>query len=363
MRTLVISDLHLGTASEADLLRHPAVREPLLAALDGVDRLVILGDGLELREGPQREVAETAGPVFADLGRALGPDGELVLVGGNHDHGLVAGWIDGRLLTEPSGFLGLERRIAPAEAGPLAARLAERAAPARVEVAYPGVWLREDVYALHGHYSDLHTTVPTFERLAAGAMARWAVALPETGATADDYEAALSPLYAWMHALAQRSDHALVSAGAGASARVWVTLAGRQRRRTPLRTAALGAGYAGAVAALNAAGLGPIERDLSGAALRRGGLRGMAEALRRLEVDAPHVLFGHSHRSGPWPSDDLAEWTTHAGGRLVNTGSWVYQPHFLSGPPGTSPYWPGTAVTVEEKGPPRLLRLVGELPG
>lgn len=363
MRTLVISDLHLGTASEADLLRRPALREPLLAALDGVDRLVILGDGLELREGPQREVAETAGPVFADLGRALGPDGELVLVGGNHDHGLVAGWIDGRLLTEPSGFLGLERRIAPAEAGPLAARLAERAAPARVEVAYPGVWLREDVYALHGHYSDLHTTVPTFERLAAGAMARWAVALPETGATADDYEAALSPLYAWMHALAQRSDHALVSAGAGASARVWVTLAGRQRRRTPLRTAALGAGYAGAVAALNAAGLGPIERDLSGAALRRGGLRGMAEALRRLEVDAPHVLFGHSHRSGPWPSDDLAEWTTHAGGRLVNTGSWVYQPHFLSGPPGTSPYWPGTAVTVEEEGPPRLLRLVGELPG
>jgi hypothetical protein len=89
----------------------------------------------------------------------------------------------------------------------------------------------------------------------------------------------------------------------------------------------------------------------------------MAEALRRLEVDAPHVLFGHSHRSGPWPSDDLAEWTTHAGGRLVNTGSWVYQPHFLSGPPGTSPYWPGTAVTVEEEGPPRLLRLVGELPG
>jgi hypothetical protein len=362
VRTLVISDLHLGAASGADLLRRPAVREPLRAALDGVDRLVILGDGLELREGPQREVAELVAPVFADLGRALGPDGELVLVAGNHDHGLVAGWIDGRLLTEPSGFLGLERRIAPDEAGPLAARLADRAAPARVAVAYPGLWLREDVYAIHGHYSDLHTTVPTFERLAAGAMTRWAVALPETGATPDDYEAVLSPLYAWMHALAQRSDHALVSAGAGASARAWVALAGRERRRTPLRTAALGAGYAAAVAGVNAIGLGPIERDLSGAALRRGGLRGMREALRRLGVDAPHVLFGHSHRSGPWPSDDLAEWTTHAGGRLVNTGSWVHQPHFATGPPGASPYWPGTAVMVEEAGPPRLLRLVGALP-
>ena len=101
------------------------------------------------------------------------------------------------------------------EACPLAAALAAHAAPARVGVAYPRVWLRDDVYAIHGHYSDLHTTVPTFERLAAGAMARWVISLPEEGASADDYEAALSPLYAWMHALAQRSDHALVSAGAG----------------------------------------------------------------------------------------------------------------------------------------------------
>ena len=44
--------------------------------------------------------------------------------------------------------------------------------PARVRAAYPGVWLREDVYATHGHYLDRHTTVPMFERLGAGAMAR-----------------------------------------------------------------------------------------------------------------------------------------------------------------------------------------------
>ena len=82
--------------------------------------------------------------------------------------------------------------------------------------------------------------------------------------------------------------------------------------------------------------------------------------LRRLGVRAPHVLFGHTHRSGPWPRDDPAEWTTAAGSRLLNTGSWVYQPHFLSGEPNASPYWPGTAVLVEDDGPPRLIRLLGD---
>ena len=356
----MVSDLHLGTASGADLLRRPELLEPLVAAVREADRLVILGDAVELREAPQREVGELAAPFFAAVGEALGPGGELVIAAGNHDHALVAGWIDARLLTERSGFLRLEQRIDPRDAGPLAAQLAAHAAPARVSVAYPGLWLRDDVYAIHGHYLDLHTTVPTFERIATGAMARWIVQLPETGATPDDYEAALAPLYAWMHALTQRSDHATVSAGAGASARAWVALAGQGRRRRPLRAAALGAGYAAAIAAINAIGLGPIERSLSGSALRRGSLHGMREALARLGVTAPHVIFGHSHRSGPWPRDDPAEWKTPAGSGLLNTGSWVYQPHFLSDRPNASPYWPGTAVLVDGDEPPRLLRLLGE---
>ena len=72
--------------------------------------------------------------------------------------------------------------------------------------------------------------------------------------------------------------------------------------------------------------------------------------LGRLDVRAPHVICGHSHRSGPWPGDDLAEWTTRAGGRVHNTGSWVYQPHFLRGDPNRSPYWPGTAILIEDDG-------------
>jgi hypothetical protein len=360
MTTLVVSDLHLGSNKHSDLLRRPDLRAPLLEALDGVERLVILGDGLELRENAQRDAAELAGDAFADLGRALGPDGELVLVGGNHDHGLVAGWIEGRLQSEPPGFLGLEQRITPEAAGTLAARLAERAAPARVSVAYPGLWLRDDVYAIHGHYSDLHTTVPTFERLAAGAMARWVVHLPAGHASADAYEAALAPLYAWMHSLVQRSENGALTGGAGASARAWVALAGDGRRTHPIRAAALGTGYAVVVLGLNAVGLGPIDRDLSGRALRRGGLLGMQEVLQRLDVTAPWVLFGHTHRSGPWARDDLAEWTTPGGTRLLNSGSWCYQPHFLSAEPNRSPYWPGTAIRVGESGPPELIRLLGD---
>jgi hypothetical protein len=357
VRTLVISDLHIGASTNTDVLRRPAPRAALCAALDGVDRLVILGDGLELRDGPHRDAVEVAGPFFEAVGRAVP---EILLCAGNHDHGLVAGWIDGRLLTEPAGFLGLEQRIAPRDAGPLAAALADRAAPARVEVIYPGVWLREDVYAIHGHYSDLHATVPTFERLAAGAMARWAVSLPGEGATPDDYEAVLSPLYAWMHALTQRADNALVSAGTGASSRAWQALGGSGRRIRP-GTVVMRAGFAGAVAIINALGIGPVERDLSGAGLRRGYLRGIVEMLGRLDVRAPHVICGHSHRSGPWPGDDLGEWTTRAGGRVHNTGSWVHQPHFLRGDPTRSPYWPGSAILIEDAEPPRLVRLLEAL--
>ena len=82
--------------------------------------------------------------------------------------------------------------------------------------------------------------------------------------------------------------------------------------------------------------------------------------IERLDIRARHVIWGHSHRSGPWPGDDAAEWTAATGAQILNTGSWVYQPHFLSPHPNGSPYWPGTAVIVDEDGPPRLVRLLGE---
>src|SRR3954454_12646897 len=195
MRTLVVSDLHLGR-TDTDLLRRADLREPLLAAITDADRLVLLGDALELREAAHRDAMDAAAPFFADIGAALGSDKELILLAGNQDHGLAAGYIDARMQSEPAGFLGLEQRVAPQDAGPLARRLAEAAQPAELRFAYPGLWLRDDVYAFHGHYADVHASVPTFERLAARTMARYVAKLPEHGAAADGGEADLGPLYA-----------------------------------------------------------------------------------------------------------------------------------------------------------------------
>jgi hypothetical protein len=90
-------------------------------------------------------------------------------------------------------------------------------------------------------------------------------------------------------------------------------------------------------------------------------LEAMGEVLARLEVEAEHVIFGHSHRAGPLPGDLGEEWITPSGTRLHNSGSWVYQSAFLSPVPGESPFWPGAAVRVRDGKPPELLRLLDDL--
>ena len=85
-----------------------------------------------------------------------------------------------------------------------------------------------------------------------------------------------------------------------------------------------------AIAALNKLGIGPLRADLSGVELRRAGLRAMGEVVARLGIDARHVIFGHTHRSGPLPDDDAGEWRL-AGRRrsCTNTGCWVYESMYL----------------------------------
>ena len=57
------------------------MRAPLIEALrDGIERRVLLGDALELRQGPMREALAAAWPFFAEAGAALGAGGEIVLV-------------------------------------------------------------------------------------------------------------------------------------------------------------------------------------------------------------------------------------------------------------------------------------------
>jgi hypothetical protein len=326
---------------------------------DGVERLVLLGDALELRQGPLREALAAARPFFAEAGAALGADGEVVLVPGNHDHALVAPWLERRRRDGPPPPLGLAETAewAPSDA---VAALADAAAPARLTLAYPGLWLRDDVYALHGHYLDRHITVPTLERLSAGAMSRIVGPLPERGAVPDDYERALAPIYAWSTALAQHADDETTGTH-GVSVRAWRMLSGNGHR--PLRRRALVALFPLTIAAVNRAGLGPVRADISGAELSRAGVRAMAEAVDRLGIEAAHVLFGHTHRAGPRPRDASADWTTPAGVRLHNSGSWVYERQFVSTTPYESPYWPGTAIRVDADParPPVALRVLDGL--
>src|SRR5208282_778009 len=93
-----------------------------------------------------------------------------------------------------------EQLIEPASASAALERIAEWCSPARVTVAYPGVWLREDVYATHGHYLDSHLTIPTLERLTMGAMERVLGKPPSSLHGASDYESICAPMYAWRDA-------------------------------------------------------------------------------------------------------------------------------------------------------------------
>ncbi len=388
MRTLIVSDLHLGSAGGADLLRRPEPRAALLEEMRDVDRVVLLGDVLELRHGPRREALAAARPFFEGLGRVIGapPAREVVVVAGNHDHALIEPWLERRSELPAPASLGAEQRVDAEAASPMMAQLAEWAAPARLSAAYPGLWVRPDVYATHGHYLDCHLTIPTLERLGIGAMGRMLRRRPDSFAGVEDYEAVTVPVFAWIDAIARQAPTGDALNG-GTTVRAWHALGGggstaaahgddREPTRPgwrrngyhrigglgrALRTRTLAGGFTLTVAALNRAGLGPLSTDLSTGELRRAGLRAMGEVAERLDLSPAHpayVVFGHTHRAGPLPGDRESEWSTPGGGQLVNTGCWTYDSYFLTPTPGESPYWPGGCVLVEDDGPPLLRRLL-----
>jgi hypothetical protein len=345
------------------VLREPAALEALVAAVDDADRLVLLGDLLELRHGPEAAAVAVAAEPLRRIGAALGPEREVVYLPGNHDYHVLAGWFDRRARAAANGdpaahrapplTLDAEAQAIPEETlGQLAALLS----PARFSIRYPGLWLREDVYATHGHYLDVHMTMPTLERLGAGIMGRITGHRNDDLRTPDDYEAVLAPIYAWIHAMAQRMPEDRSGNLHGGSVRGWRALTGPGRRG--VRRRAMAAAFPVLVAALNRAGIGPLRAELSGAALRQAGIRGMESVAVRLGLAAPYLIFGHTHRAGPLPGDDRHEWGTAGGTALVNSGCWVQEPSFTGSDPSRSPYRVGFAVWVDESGPPRLINLL-----
>jgi len=367
MRTVVLSDLHLGSSGGIDLLRRRDLREALWAQVEGADQVVLLGDAIELRDRPLSAALDCARPFFEELGAALGA-GRLVVVPGNHDHHLLEGWLERRRLDDAAP-MDLEQRV-PLQSGPLA-ELIEADRLERVELTYPGVWLRSDVYATHGHYLDRHLTVPTFERLAVAAVERVLGGLRETevdepgesddpgSATPDDYERVQAPVYAFLFALAQAGAPADRLGGANPSARVWQALGGGYGRAARLRGWLLGTvAVPGAVGVANRLGLGPVRSDLSPGTITRAGLAAIGEVVRRLGIEADHVIFGHTHRRGPMRSE--TGWRLEDGTRLWNTGSWVYAPGLVGRTAAESPHWPGTVVVLEGERQPALLHLLDD---
>jgi UDP-2,3-diacylglucosamine pyrophosphatase LpxH len=323
VRTLVISDLHLGDRRRRDVLRLTAVRERLLETLGGVDRLVLLGDTLELmRRHPERAMA-IAEPVMRELRHALGPGGEVVIVPGNHDAPLIRGWA----LAQGAGLQAAH--AVPVTASHALEHLVSWLGPAATRVSYPGVWLGDGIWATHGHYLD-HHLVPDAPIGLLRPARRDAVA-------ATPYE------YEHLHQLSRRSRASLPARLASRPAGTLVEGAAARASVVPkllLKT-----------------GLAPVTAQLLDVQMRRAAVPAMARVVARLRIDANWVLFGHVHRRGPigaeaWPP---------GGPRLINTGAWLYERLLLDRASVPHPYWPGAAVLLEDGQAPRTVGLLDDL--
>ena len=321
MRTLVISDLHLGASIQHSVLARPEPLERLLAAVDDVDRLVLLGDVVELLERHPTRAIEKAAPTLRAIGARVGPEREVVLVPGNHDVALVAAWVRGRP-TE----LTVDTRI-PLNATAALAAVTEWLAPAQVRVHYPGVWLSDRVWATHGHYvgrrarANRSRAEPidyerasrglTFHRIEAGIMRT----MPGPAATLTEDVAELAR--AFTMPLPRRLLH---------------------RRMSALTSALLAV------------------------QVRRSNIPMLANVAASLGVDADWVLFGHVHRLGPLAGEDPLDWQGPRGRpSIANTGSWVYEPLLVHHATPPHPYWPGGSVLLEDGRPPVARGLLDDL--
>ena len=316
------------------MLRRSGPVEALLSALDEVDRLVLLGDVVELLEGRPEEAMEVAEPVLRAIGARLGAEREVIIVPGNHDGMLVREWVRAQVAPLPVDA------AVPLDATPLLARLTSWFEPARARVHYPGVWLTERVWASHGHYLDRHLMPESAYGIARGLLGR----LPRDGATPDDYELAGGPSLTRLEALLTR----------------WL----------PRPLAALLDDLA---ELLRAATMPRISRALGdrivslpalllGTQMRRASIPALARVVNRLGVEAEWVLFGHVHRCGPLAGDDGRRWLGPGGRpRIANTGCWVYEPLLVRHATPPHPYWPGGAIMIEDGRGPRAIGLLDDL--
>jgi UDP-2,3-diacylglucosamine pyrophosphatase LpxH len=335
VHTLVVSDLHLGARLRRDVLRRAVALDALLEALDGVDRLVLLGDVLELLEGRPRRAMEVAEPVLRAIGARLGSGREVVVVPGNHDAALVRPWLDAH------GVPSAVDAQVPVDANPMLELVASWLEPASTRVHYPGVWLADRVWATHGHYLDRHLLPEAAFGIARGLLGR----LPRDGAAPVDYERAgglsLTRLEAFLTRWLPRPLAAVVDDLAE-------VLRAATMPEFPQRVLSHR--------------IAPITARLLGAQMQRASIPALARVVHRLGVDADWVIFGHVHRCGPLADDSPETWRG-PGGRpqIANTGSWVYEPLLVHRATPPHPYWPGGAIVLDDQAMPRAAGLLDHL--
>ena len=326
--------------------------------IGSADRVVLLGDTVEMRDLPLGAALEAARPFFEELGEAMAGR-QVLLLAGNHDHRLADPLLD-QHASAGGDALGLETRYPP-QTGPTS-RIAGWLGRAELEMSYPGAWLREDTYAMHGHYMDCHLTLPRGECIGSAAVARLTRPLPDP-ADPDDYERLLRPIYGLAFGLAQSGDARDSGGSAGPEERAWEWLfgeSGHSRRRRITSTVISQGAVPAATWTLNRLLGTHFEPDLSAAAITSAGIAGVSEAVRRLRIGADHVIVGHSHRAGPREGE--ASWSLAGGGELHNTGNWVFASAFHRPDSKPGPYWPGTVTWLEGADPPRRVSLLADRP-
>ena len=264
---------------------------------------------------------------------------------GNHDHQLLSPWLESRCRSGAAPLAWTSARAQKASTGTRA--IARMVLPASLDVVYPGI-----CSPTASTPPAAITSTPT-SRSRARPPRRRRPGPPARRAgrprdLPDDFEVALAPLYALLDALANAWARPRSARGQRLTPRVAATSAdGKRDRGAPAWSPRVSRRHRRDEPGGHRAGERP---HLSGAELRHAGLRAISDVVGAVGIGTRHVVFGHTHRSGPLPRRP---------GRLARRGRRAaverrlldLRVDYLGGQWG-SPYWPGGAIELESGGDP-----------